>query len=182
TLRDRLVQLRQKAVADAPDGVQVLGDRAELFAQPPHVGINGAGVDVAFVFPHVPQELIAGLDMADALDQQGEELEFGGGQLDAFALDRHQMAGDIDVQRTEDEGGLGLRTGVLFEPFLDAEYQLARTERLGDVIGRPQFQAQYAVYLAGAGGEHDDRDGAGFGIAPEQLADFQTVHFRQHQV
>ena len=58
----------------------------------------------------------------------------------------------------------------------------ARTERLGDVVVRPQLQAEDPVHLGGAGGQHQDRDRRGRRIAPEDLADLQAVHLRQHEV
>ena len=69
-------------VADAAHGVEILGGAAHLFAEPAHVGIDGAGVDEVVVFPDILEKFFARLHAAPALREDGEEFEFGGGELD----------------------------------------------------------------------------------------------------
>ena len=64
----------------------------------------------------------------------------------------------------------------------DPQHQLARAERLGHVVVRPQFEPLDAILLGGAGGEHEDGDVARLGVALEQAANLEPVDSRQHQV
>ncbi len=55
----------------------------------------------------------------------------------------------------------------------DAGHQFARAEGLGDVIVRAHFQADHAVGLFSACGEHQDRQAIEPRVAPDLLADLQ---------
>src|SRR5436190_2192517 len=86
----------EKSVADAPDCIEILCSRAELFAEPAHVSIHRAGIDQGVIFPNVAEELFAGLHAAAALYQDCEKAEFGGGEFDGFAFYARLVPGDID--------------------------------------------------------------------------------------
>jgi hypothetical protein len=75
-------------------------------------------------------------------------------------------------------GALGLQSRAA-QVGLDARHQLARRERLGDVVVGAELQAEDLVELLPAGGQHDDRDVA---LGPDALAHLQAVHARQHDV
>ena len=60
-----------------------------------------------------------------------------------------------------------------------AGHQFARIERLGQIIVRAEFQADDAVHVVGARGEHEHRHAALFAQPPE---DFEAVHTGQHDV
>ena len=62
---------------------------------------------------------------------------------------------------------------------LDARHQLARGERLGDVVVGAQLQAEDLVELLAARRQHDDRDVA---LGADALADLEPVEPGQHQV
>ena len=50
-------------------------------AQPAHVGVDRAGVDVAFIFPDIPQQPVAQVHMTRALHQKHQQLELRGRQF-----------------------------------------------------------------------------------------------------
>jgi hypothetical protein len=79
--------------------------------------------------------------------------------------------------------GRGRRRAELLdaaEQRTDARHQLQHRERLGQVVVGAQLQAQHAVRLGRARGEHDHRHA---GVAFTQVAtDFPAVGSRQHQV
>ena len=56
--------------------------------------------------------------------------------------------------------------------------EIARLERLGDVLGRPHQLAPDLVEHPILPGEHDDRDVAIRRIAPDDLADLVAIHLR----
>src|SRR6185295_751429 len=67
--------------------IEILGCDAELLSKPAHVRVHRPRVDQRIVFPHVLQELFAGLHASPTLSQGCDELELGGGQVDPFAFD-----------------------------------------------------------------------------------------------
>ena len=60
--------IRQEAVTDAPHRLEVFADGAELFAQTANVSIDGTAVSMSFLDPPVAHQLLAGLNMPDALN------------------------------------------------------------------------------------------------------------------
>ena len=65
---------------------------------------------------------------------------------------------------------------------VDARQQLARRERLGDVVVGAAFEAGDLVALLGARGEHDDRQLARLAVALQRAGELQAAHVRQHPV
>ena len=65
---------------------------------------------------------------------------------------------------------------------VDARQQLARRERLGDVVVRAALEARHLVALFGARGEHDHRQLAGFPIALERARELQAAGVGEHPV
>ncbi len=56
------------------------------------MGVDGAGVDDAFVAPDVVEEAVAALDAAAAFHQQRQEFKFGGGEVNRVApVDRSSL-------------------------------------------------------------------------------------------
>ena len=64
----------------------------------------------------------------------------------------------------------------------DAGHELARTERLGDVIVRSELESQHPIHLGRPGRQHDDRDAAERVVLAELPADLEPVGSRQHEV
>src|ERR1051326_8038771 len=85
-----------KTVSDAADGIEIFCGEAELLAQAAHVGVHGAGVDEIVVFPNVAKQLLAGLDAAAALREDGEQFEFGGGEFHGFAAPTDDVPRAVD--------------------------------------------------------------------------------------
>ena len=79
---------------------------------------------------------------------------------------------------------LGRRRGAVRPPQqrAHARHQLVRAERLREVVVGAQLEADDALGLLGAGGQHDDRDRRGRLVGTKQPADLQAVDVRQHQV
>ena len=93
------------------------------------------------------------------------------------------MTRHIDLELAESDlrrrlfGGLDAR-----EQFLDPQHELARTERLRDVIVGAELEPEHAIHFRRARGEHQNRNRSGRRIAAENLADLEPVDFRQHQI
>jgi hypothetical protein len=91
----------QKPVADAAHGVEEFGGLAQFVAQAAHVGVHGAGVNVSVVAPDILEKLLAGLDAALALGQDGDQFELGQGQVQRFVLIGDAVAGAVNDQAGE---------------------------------------------------------------------------------
>ena len=65
---------------------------------------------------------------------------------------------------------------------MDAENEFFGGKRLGHVVIGAEFEAGDPVIQFTAGGEHDDGDLTGTGVAPKVLENPETVPARQHQV
>ena len=62
---------------------------------------------------------------------------------------------------------------------LYARDELARFERLTDIVVSTHLQARYSIDDVAAGGQHDDRNLAGLADLP---ADIEAIAARQHDV
>ena len=65
---------------------------------------------------------------------------------------------------------------------VDAREQLARRERLGDVVVGAAFEARDLVALFGARRQHDDRQLARLAIALERARELEAARVGQHPV
>ena len=145
--------------------------------------VHRARVNEAVVFPHVPKQSVPGLHAAGALREGGEQLELGRRQFKRPVLPAGQMPRHVNQQVPEPHLVARFLPGLApRKDFFDAEQKFARTERLGQVIVRAQFQAEHPVNLRGLGREHDDGNPGGGRIEPQRLANLKTVHLRQHHV
>ena len=112
--------------------------------------------------------------------QGREELELGRRQVDGRAghLGPHPRQVQHDVAGMDRLGGLGRTVGPA-QDGPDAGDQLARAERLGQVVVGAELEAEQLVELVVAGGEHDDRDGR---VAAELAGDVEPVEPGQAEV
>ena len=94
------------------------------------------------------------------------------------AIPRH-----IERQATGDQ--LILASGCAFaaaQHRFDPQHHLTRAERLGDVVVRSQLETDNTIELFTLGGEHDQGDGGGFGIALENPGQLEPVQSWEHEV
>ena len=91
------------------------------------------------------------------------------------------MALDVHAHRTGLDGGRCGRLGVAppAQHGADAGDQLARGERLGDVVVGADLEPDHLVDLAVLGGQHDDRH---LRLGPHRAADLGAGQAGQHQV
>src|SRR6266516_1725818 len=165
-----------EAVADATDGDDQLGLVAILFeagAEALDVDVEGLGV------AHV-------VEAPDAVDQHLEQLEFLEREADRLAAHRDLVSFLVEADAGDLQHGAGgagggavlVGTGATQEGPHPGD-QLAEGEGLGDVVVGAHLQADHAVNLGVAGGQHQYRDCAG---GPDAAADVPAALGRQHQV
>ena len=81
--------------------------------------------------------------------------------------------------------GDGIFRFVLFaaaQVGLDAGHQLARAERLGDVVVSADLEAEYPVYLVGPGGKEQDGRARDHRIFAELAAQLKPIAIGEHYI
>jgi hypothetical protein len=120
------------------------------FAQPGDVNIDGAGIAVEVVSPHILDQTFAVHHQPLMLGERGQEIELLAAKGERFPVKGCLASGHVNVEiaRLEDHGRLG---GVLRAPEhrLDAGHQLTRVEQACVVVGT-QFQPNDLVDVVGA--------------------------------
>src|SRR5258706_2345119 len=89
------------------------------------------------------------------------------------------------AKQAEKTGGEWRSGGGLFwlsEHELDTVQQLGLLEGLGDVVFGAELVALQDVFVAAAGGQHDDVDGSGLGRGFDPGEHFQAAHLRHQDV
>ena len=81
------------------------------------------------------------------------------------------MTRDIDEQIAELHrlGLLLIGLAATLEQVANAQNQLPRAEGLGDVVVGTQFKTDHTVDLTGLGGDHDNWNGTGGRVPPQQF-------------
>ena len=158
--RRRLVQQVDHAVGEHVGEARVV---AQVLGQGLHVQLGATDV-------------VAGLVVA-RLGQRGHGHD--GHVLDGLHLQRAQRHLALQVGAlVAQEVGRGLERQVRGH----ARQQDGRADGLGDVVHRPQLQAQALVLHVGARGEEDHGNVARVQVRLEPAADLIAVHARHHDV
>ncbi len=113
-----------------------------------------------------------------------QQLELASCQADRFPVNRDRDGIEVrDEMRAAVASGASL-VGRSAAPQngADSGGQLAEAERLGHVIVGAVLETGDAIVLAGARGQHDDRDVRDVGARSQDAAHFEPAHHRQVQV
>src|SRR5580704_10868993 len=159
-----------------------LGVSLDLFANPANVNVDRARGDKASVAPHGVQQMVAAEDPARMAGQIVQKAELGGRRRDQLAVhpELHRAGVDFNVFELDD----GRRSWPLEAPqdSLDASYQLARREGLGDVVVGAHLQAMHAVVLCSARGQKDDGHDTQGGVLAQPPAKVETIAAGHHDI
>src|SRR4051794_14253765 len=131
--------------------------------------VYGARIDVGIVWPNRVEQPFSREDAAGMLQKMPEQAKLGRAKRDLLARSAYPVRGDVhlDVGIAE----LLASKGGAHAPqdCSDARHELARTERLSDIVVGTGLEAADSVTLLTARGEHDDRH-VGGGRAAAQAA------------
>ena len=129
--------------------------------------------------PDTVEDPLAGDDDPRPFGEMPDEVELARGELDVDAVDdgRARAAVEDDVAGREPVG-VGLRLGAA-EHGADTCSQLARRERLRDVVVRTELEPGDAVDLLVAGRQHHDRQRRD---RANRLAEVEAVGVRELEV
>src|SRR5207248_3697158 len=103
------------------------------------------------------EKLLAGEDAAGVPRQRRQHLVLVGGQALPDAVDTHFTGGEIDLQTSGGELDRVRVGGRAAQHRPDPGEQLARVERLREVIVGAELETDDLVRVVAAGGHHDDR-------------------------
>ena len=144
--------------------------------------VDGSGFDVDVRAPDGVQQLFAAEHPTRVLHEVVQQAEFRGTKVDfgARAADAVGDAVDDDVA-VVDAVVSQTRTDAA-QYGADAGDQLGHRERLGHIVVGAGVEAAHAVRLLAARGQHDDRQVAGLGLAPDAAAHLDARQLGQHPV
>ena len=158
----------------------------DLLPQPPDGDVHRAHI-VAYVVvvPDLLHEVGPGVHLPRVPRKEKQQLVFPLGQVHRGAVLGHLVVLRVDGQpaRRDDRRGLlrpGLKHGGAADVGLHPGQQLPHGKGLGDVVVRPDFQAQHLVRLALPGGKDDHRHVVS--LLPEDAAHVEAVPLGQHDV
>src|ERR1039458_9045163 len=168
-------------IAHAANGLDEIVAALQLLAQVADVHVDGAIEGCGFAVIEILHEGVAGEDAAGGAHQHFENIEFEGGEFDAFAVGDHFAGAGVERDAVAFNAVGGRRgTGlVAAQDGANAGGEFAGVEGLGQIIVGAEFQADDAVDILAAGGEHEHRD---FGFEAEAAQDFEAIDAGEHDV
>src|ERR1044071_2639719 len=92
------------------------------------------------------------------------------------------MASGINCDRSDAKLLVSLFRLASAQDGVDSQRDLTRAERLGHIIISSKLQADNSINLFRLGRQHHDRNVTRRRITLQNLAYFQTGHFRQHEI
>ena len=132
---------------------------AELLAQLADVHVDRALVALPVDAPHAVEQLAAGERHAEVVGQVLQQVELARGERHRPAADPRLPAHAVDLDVADQRPRRAVAGGpsVAAQDGLHPGDELARRERLGDVVVGAELEPEHAVDLVVAGGQHDDR-------------------------
>jgi len=116
------------------------------------------------------------------LEEMAQQAIFGRPERNRPPGALHVVAGDVHFEVGEAQPLAGQRRPHAPQNRLDPSHQLARGERLGDIIVGAGLEASDPVHLLAAPGHHDDRHIGRLGRAPQPAADLEPGNPLDHPV
>ena len=136
--------------------------------------LHGIGVEA----PDARKQHLFGKIVALGLEQEAHDVKLLGGQAHALRAADEHTGGEIECGIAETK--LVHLIALPPEEGIDAGQQLARVERLRQVIVGAGVQALDPVFQLALGGQHQDRRRAALG--PDLAGEVVTVELRHHDV
>ena len=144
--------------------------------------VDGALFDVSIAPPDPVEQLPAAEYPLGVGHEKMQQPVFGGAERDLALARADPMTGVIELQALDlHHVGRARRRGSP-QHRLDAGQQLARRERLGDVVVGAALEAADLVLLLGSGGEHDDRNLLRVLRALQRAGQLEAAHVGQHPI
>ncbi len=126
--------------------------------------------------------MIAGKDAAEMACEVIEQAKFGGRGGNGLSADRKDHGGGIDFDVADLERAGWKWTLKTAQHGLDAGYEFARAERLGDVIVGSDLEAEDAIGFAALGSQENDWHGGEALSLTDVAAKFEAIFTGNHDV
>ena len=168
-------------VADPPDG----DDRrrvAELAPNLPNVDVDGPRIAGEGVPPHALEQLVAGEHEPAMVEELPQQVELLRRELDLLVAHVHLTPARIDRELPVAQLVTFVAAALRDDAPQDALHacdELARVERLRQVVVGADLQPDDLVHVLVACGEHQDRD---VGALPHTAADLDAVDVGQVEI
>ncbi len=181
--------VRHEHVAEPPHRLDVAGVRGigfDQLAQPRHLHVDRPVEHVVVAPARQEGQLLARERLPRMLDEDLHQRELAGREMDRRVAAGQRPCREIQRERPEGDLALGRRRtgsppiGLAAQDGMDARDELARIERLRQVVVGTHLEPDDAVDLFALRGQHDDRDALARAAYPP--ADREAVLARQHQV
>ena len=134
------------------------------------------------VAPHLVEQLAARKHALRMGQQEFQQLVLGMADIDLLFIHHHRAADGVQRDVAGAHGRLRVFRTLASQQGLGPGQQLARRERLGDVIVGAAVQAGQLVFFHALGGEHDDGDGGEIAVGADARQQAQARLVRQHPV
>src|SRR5438046_1730055 len=159
----RARQVAPEAIAHAAYGFEkvLVARRLQRLAQPPDVYVDRALLDIDVVAPDLVEKLGTRVDAARVRHEEAQHAELEGAQLDVAAVSHDAARCGIELETRDLDHHVGVLRRAAAHHRLDPRKQLARRERLHQVVVGARLEPGDLVGFAFAAGEKDDRYRAG---------------------
>ena len=149
--------------------------------------VDRAVEDVVVAIARFVEEGLAGFDAAFGFREAGEEVELDGREHEGLGAEDGGAGIEVEAEFADDDflgrrGGFGGDGGVeraAAEDGAEAGQEFAGGKCFREIVVGADFEADDAVGLVAAGGEHEDGDG---GFLADAFQDFEAVHAGEHNV
>jgi hypothetical protein len=146
------------------------------------VDVDRAFFHVDIAAPDAVEQLLACVHALGMRHEEREHPVFGGAQRHGSLARAHALTALVQDQALDVDAFGALDRRGPAQDGIDSSQQLARRERLGDVVVGAAFQTRHLVALFGARGKHDDRQFAGLAVTFERPREFEAAGVRKHPV
>src|SRR5689334_3197124 len=156
----RTCRLGLETIAESAHRFYQTAGGAELGAEPLHMHVDGACLNVGRGLPHRLEEMAARLHAAAPLREHQEQPVLSRCEVDRSAVDEHAMFAAIDVYRSNREhvGSDGRPRSHSPQNRTDAQHEFLRTEWFREIVVRAEGKATHTIRFFHARGEHEDAD------------------------
>src|SRR5688572_10033570 len=144
--------------------------------------VHGALLHEDAIAPHLVEQLRAAVDAFGMRHEEVQHAELDVAQLNFLPVAGDETRGGVEHDPGQLDGLVGELGLAAPDDRPDPRQQLAREERLGDVVVDSRLQTHDAVLLAHAAGQHDDRDARGARIGAQAPREQHARRLRQHPV
>ena len=156
-----------------------MGVSVQLLAQTLDVGIDCAVIADMLIAPHEREQVVAREHAPRRGGEGVEQLRLLAREAELMPVQRDAQRGQMDRQAADDQRFAGRMLVHAADNGADARHDLARGERLDDVVVRADIQAENAVRILVLGGDHQDWN---IGHRTDAAAYVQAVDAREHDI